>query len=110
MAPDGVSTMEVAVGAEVVLTWTSTVGVQAAFMGKPVVYYSPPSVFDAHLVEEGIALRAEEETLARVLDQALQSQADPEAIKDALVRAGYVVGADSVVADLVLEALGLDGA
>jgi hypothetical protein len=109
MAPDGVSTMEVAVAAEVVLTWTSTVGVQAAFMGKPVVYYSPPADFDAHLVDQGIATRAEEETLAIVLARALASRARPEAMRDVLVGAGYVVGADSVVAELIIEALGMDG-
>jgi hypothetical protein len=105
MAPDGMSTMELATAAEVLLTWTSTVGVQAAFMGRPVIYFSPPAEFDAHLVEEGIALRAEEGTLASVLAKVLRDQAEPEAMREALVRAGYVVSADSVVADLIQMAV-----
>jgi hypothetical protein len=97
--------MELAVGAEVVLTWTSTVGVQAAFMGKPVVYYSPPPEFDAQLVEEGVGSLADEGTLATVLAQVLQGHPDAEAVREILLRAGYVVNADSVVAELILAAI-----
>lgn len=42
MAVEGLTTMELATASVAVLTWTSTVGTQAAFMGKEVVYYTPP--------------------------------------------------------------------
>jgi hypothetical protein len=105
LAPEGVPTMELAVGAEVVLTWTSTVGVQAAFLGKPVVYYSPPQEFDTHLVREGVARLADRETLATVLAQVSRDRPDAEAMREILLRAGYVVSADSVVAELILAAV-----
>jgi hypothetical protein len=106
MAPEGVPTMEVATGAAVVLTWTSTVGVQAAFMGKPVVYYSPPPDFDAHLVQEGAAFQADAVTLFPILETILETDRSPESIRGILVDAGYVVDADSVVTELIMGALG----
>ena len=105
VAPEGMSTMETAVPAEVIITWTSTVGAQAAFLGKPVVYFSPPPEFDTHLVERGLAFRADEETLGPVLTQALGQVRSPESIRETLVGSGYVLDADSVMADLILKAI-----
>ena len=105
MAPEGMPTMEMGVAAEVVLTWTSTVGVQAAFLGKPVVYYSPPADFDAHLIDQGAAFMAGAGALAPVLETVLNSEHNPETIRRILNHSGYVVDADSVVAELILEAL-----
>ena len=106
MAPEGLPTMELAVAADVILTWTSTVGVQAAFMGKPVVYYSPPADFDAHLIDQGAAFMADGGTLAPVLGTVLGSEHSPETIRRILTDSGYVVDADSVVAELIMEGVG----
>jgi hypothetical protein len=106
MAPEEMPTMELAVAAEVVLTWASTVGVQAAFMGKPVVYYSPPADFDTYLVDQGAASRADAGTLSQTVTAILESQRSPESIREILVDSGYVVDADSVVAELIVEAIG----
>jgi hypothetical protein len=106
MAAEGLSTMELAVAADVVLTWMSTVGTQAAFMGKQVVYFSPPATFETDLVELGAASLANESTLAPVLMGILRNPRDPEAIRDTLLAGGYVVNADSVVAERIRLSLG----
>ena len=77
MAPERLPTMELATASEVVLTWTSTVGVQAAFMGKQVIYFSPPPDFESDLVEEGAAFQANEATLALLLAEILQNPKTP---------------------------------
>ena len=105
MMAEGLTTAQMATAAEVVLTWTSTVGVQAAFMGKQVIYYSPPETFDSYLIDEGAAMLAEEESLEPLLRSALAHPPSPGEIRERLVSAGYVVDADEVVADLILAAL-----
>jgi hypothetical protein len=107
MAQEGLSTMELAVAAEVVLTWMSTVGIQAAFMGRPVVYYSPPPTFQAELVGLGAASLAHEANLGRVLNEVLRNPMSPAAIRDTLVAGGFVVDADRVVAERIRAILGV---
>ena len=105
MAPEELPTMELATASKVMLTWTSTVGVQAAFMGKQVIYFSPPPDFESDLVEEGAAFLANGETLGPLLAELLRSPRDPESIREILMDSGYVVDADSVVAELVRKAI-----
>lgn len=106
MAPVGVSTMELATVSDVVLTWASTVGTQAAFLGKQVVFFSPPEGFDTYLVDRGVTLQADPESLPHVLAEALSHPRTPERIRESLVEAGYVMRADEVVARMILEAVG----
>jgi hypothetical protein len=105
MASEGLSTMELAAASEVVLTWTSTVGTQAAFMGKQVIYHAPPADFDASLVELGAASWATSSDLGSVLSEALRNGAPPEAIRERLVAGGYVLDADRVMAMRIREVL-----
>jgi hypothetical protein len=106
MAAPDLSTMELATASDVIVTWTSTVGTQAAFMGKEVIYFSPPEGFDTHLMDLGAASVADAETLPGVLNRALEDPASPEAIREALVAGGYVVDADRVMAERILEVVG----
>ncbi len=103
MAPEGLSTMELATAAEVVLTWTSTVGTQAAFMGKEVIYFSPPPGFESELVRQGVAARATPAALPDLLARRLAHPRRPEDIRRALAEVGYVLYADRVVAERILE-------
>ena len=105
---EALTTAEVAAIAEAVLTWTSTVGVQAAFLGKPVLYYSPPADFDRYLVEMGAVSLADAESLDRLLMGSLEDPRSPSGLRAILVSAGYVVDADEVVAGRILEALSLE--
>jgi predicted glycosyltransferase len=109
MAADGLPTSELAIIADVVVTWTSTVAVQAAFLGRPVVYFSPPEGFDTHLVESGGALLADETSLDRVLAEVLSEPANADTRRATLVDAGYVVDADVVMAEMSLAVLGRGG-
>jgi hypothetical protein len=105
MLADGLSTMEVAVIAEVVLTWASTVGTQAAFMGKEVIYFDPPPTFQSDLVEQGTAAEANPSTLPAVLSKALAHPRSPAVIRQDLVGGGYVVDADEAVAERIRRLL-----
>ena len=105
MMSEELSTMEMATASEVVLTWTSTVATQAAFMGKQAVYFSPPEGFDIHLVEEGGALLAGGHDLPGMLQDLLEHPRSPEAVRRALLDAGYVVDADRRMAEMIVEAL-----
>jgi hypothetical protein len=105
MLADGLSTMEAAVIAEVVVTWQSTVGNQAAFMGKEVVYFSPAATLQSDLVDQGIAARAGPSNLWAILSHLLEMPREPGVIRQALMNGGYVVDADRVVADRIQEAI-----
>ena len=105
MMSDGLTTMEMATASEVVLTWTSTVATQAAFMGKQAVYFSPPEGFDLHLVEEGGALLAEGADLPGMLRGRLDHPRSSEAVRRALLEAGYVVDADRRMAEMIAGAV-----
>jgi hypothetical protein len=83
--------------------------VQAAFMGKPVVYFSPPDDFDTHLVESGGARLADETSLSGILAELLREPVNEGALRAALVGSGYVVDADVVMAEMIMEALGRGG-
>ena len=103
MMSEDLTTMEMAAVSEVVLTWTSTVATQAAFMGKPAVYFSPPAGFDTHLVTQGAALLADAETLRGLLHRVLEDPPAPGAVRRRLLDAGYVVDADGRMAEMILE-------
>jgi hypothetical protein len=105
MSTEGLSTMDLAVVAEAVLTWASTVGTQAAFMGKEVVYFSPPEDFDSDLIANGTANQADRATLEGILERILQRPRSPGVIRQGLVAGGYVVDADSVVAERIQAAI-----
>jgi hypothetical protein len=109
MAEEDLPTSELATIADAVVTWTSTVAVQAAFMGKPVVYYSPPDDFDTYLVESGGARLADETSLRGILAEVLREPANEAALRTALVESGYVVDADVVIAEMIMKALGRGG-
>ena len=106
MAVEGISTMELATTSDVILTWNSTVGVQAAFMGKRVVYFEPPKDFDSDLVERGIAVVAGESSLVPLLGGILADELSPEIIRETLVASGYVVNADRVMAEMISRIIG----
>lgn len=105
MMSEDLTTMEMAAAAEVILTWTSTVATQAAFMGKQAVYFSPPEGFDAHLAEEGAAFLADPPSLPATLGEVLGHPRTPRAIRQILLDAGYVVDADRRMAEMILSAL-----
>jgi len=105
MLAEGLSTMEAAVIADAVLTRASTVGTQAAFMGKEVVYFTPPSTFQSDLVDQGTAAQADPSTLGAILSRILERPRSPEVIRQALESGGYVVDADRVVAERIQEVI-----
>jgi hypothetical protein len=56
--PNGVSTVEAVAAADVVVCHQSTVGFQALFLGKPVIYVLPPNQqFESLPLQEGLAYR-----------------------------------------------------
>jgi hypothetical protein len=57
-------------------------------------------------VDQGAASRADAGTLSQTVTAILESQRSPESIREILVDSGYVVDADSVVAELIVEAIG----
>lgn len=99
LMPQGTSTAEWASVSSAVITWRSTVGIQAAFLGKPVLYFN----FSTHdytnnLIEKGLALPSTPTTFGTALHQALTQRNDSPANRRRLSKLGYVINADRKIA------------
>lgn len=100
------TTAELATIASVVITWTSTVGVQAAFMGKPVIYYSLKSDgFRNDLTENDIAKRATPDTFSRVLRGTLLDRINGAAMRNRLRILGYGIDASDAIAEEICKVI-----
>jgi len=109
MMPEGMSTAELATVSSVVITWRSTVGIQAAFLGKPVVYFN----FGLHdytnnLIEKGLAFASTPSTFSATLHQALTRRNDLVANRSRLAELGYVTDADRKIASEIIGLLRRD--
>ncbi len=107
MAVAGLSTAELATSAAVVATWRSTVGIQAAFIGKPVIYYGLESdgSYSNELIESGAAQLTTPRTIRTAVSEALESTGTLEASRRRLSQFGYVVDSDQRIADRVVAML-----
>jgi CDP-glycerol glycerophosphotransferase (TagB/SpsB family) len=104
LMPQGMTTAELATVSSAVVTWRSTVGIQAAFLGKPVLYFN----FDLHdytnnLIEKGLAFASTPTTFGPALHQALTRQNDSLANRKRLAKLGYVIDADRKIASEIVR-------
>jgi UDP-N-acetylglucosamine 2-epimerase len=106
LAVADLTTAELAAIASVVITWTSTVGVQAAFMGKPVIYYSPKSDgFRNDLIENDIAKKATPDTFPRVLRETFLDRINGAAMRNRLKLMGYGIDASDAIAEEICKVM-----
>lgn len=104
LMPQGVSTAELATVSSAVITWRSTVGVQAAFLGKPVLYFNfKANDYTNNLIEKGLAFASTPETFGAALQQALTRRKDSLANRKSLVKLGYVIDADRKIASEIVR-------
>jgi hypothetical protein len=104
LMPSGLSTAEVAAVSDVVITWRSTVGIQATFMGKPVIYFNfKPGDYHNDLTEKAVALTSTPETFGSALRRALSQRTSPAANRQRLAELGYIVAADRKIASEIIR-------
>jgi hypothetical protein len=104
LMPQGTTTAELATVSSAVITWRSTVGIQAAFLGKPVIYFNLNlHDYTIDLIEQGIAAASTPETFGAALHQALTRQSDPAANRRRLAELGYVIDADRKIASEIIR-------
>lgn len=104
--PQGVTTAELAAASAAVITWRSTVGVQAAFLGRPVVYFNLNARdYRNELIDEGIAQAATPATFGAALQSALARRDDAADNRRRLSSLGYVLNSDRMIAAEVLRLL-----
>ena len=104
LMPQGMSTAELATVSSAVITWRSTVGIQGAFLGKPILYFN----FNAHdytnnLIEKGLAFASTPATFGTALHQALTRRKDLLAKRKRLAELGYVMDADRKIATEIVR-------
>ena len=104
LMPQGLSTAELATVSSAVITWRSTVGIQAAFLGKPVLYFN----FNLHdytnnLIEKGLAFASTPSTFSTTLQLALTRRNDSLANRMRLAKLGYVINADRKIASEIVR-------
>jgi hypothetical protein len=106
MAAPGLTTAELASIAAVVVTWTSTVGVQAVFIGKPVIYYHfSTDAFSNDLIAKGIARLATPHNFSMILKEMLAKKADASFLRQKLLDNGYVIDSDKKIVHEILKRL-----
>ncbi len=106
MAASGLTTVELASIAAIVVTWRSTVGIQAAFIGKPVIYYNfTTDEFSNDLITKGLARLAVPDNFPVVLKEMLAQKTDPSLLRQALEKNGYIIGSDKIIAQEILKRL-----
>jgi hypothetical protein len=104
LMPQGTSTAELATISGAVITWRSTVGIQAAFLGNPVIYFNLNlHDYTIDLIEQGIAVASTPETFGAALHQALTRQSDSAANRRRLAKLGYVIEADRKIASEIIR-------
>lgn len=104
LMPQGMSTAELATVSSAIITWRSTVGVQAAFLGKPVIYFNfNANDYTNNLIEKGLAFASTPETFDAALQQALTRRKDSLANRKSLVKLGYVIDADRKIASEIVR-------
>jgi len=103
-APKEVSTAELAAICKVMITWKSTVGVQATFMGKPVIYFNfNLDDYRNNLIDQGIAQVATPKTFGGVLQTFLDQHSDQSSNRHRLTKLGYIVDSDRKIASEILK-------
>lgn len=106
LAKPGLSTAQLAVAASVLISWQSTAGIQAAFMGKPVIYFGlRADGYTNVLTEHGLAGYATPETLGISLEQAISYCCDRDKLRRQLASIGFILNADQKIASEVLSIL-----
>jgi CDP-glycerol glycerophosphotransferase (TagB/SpsB family) len=104
VAPPGVTTAEIAAASEAVITWRSTVGIQAAFLGKPVIYFNfNARDYQNDLIEQGIAQAATPATFSTALRTALTRRGTASDNRRRLSELGYVINSDRKIATEVIR-------
>lgn len=104
LMPQGMNTAELATASSAVITWRSTVGIQAAFLGKPVLYFNfNLRDYTNDLIEKGLALASTPTTFGEALYQALTRRNDSLASRKHLVGLGYVIDADQKIASEIVR-------
>lgn len=99
LMPQGMNTAELATVSNAIITWRSTVGVQAAFLGKPVLYFNfNARDYTNNLIEKGLAFASTPATFNADLHQALTRRKNSLANRKSLARLGYVIDADRKIA------------
>jgi CDP-glycerol glycerophosphotransferase (TagB/SpsB family) len=102
--PQGVTTAELAAVSAAVVTWRSTVGVQAAFLGRPVVYFNLDARdYRNELIDRGIAQAATPATFGSALHGALARRDVASDNRRRLSSLGYVLNSDRMIAAEVLR-------
>jgi|GEM_PF-7048805 len=102
--PKEMSTAEVAAICAAMITWRSTVGVQATFMGKPVIYFNfNLNDYRNDLIDEGIAQAATPKTFSVALQLALTQQSDASVNRNRLAKLGYIIDADQKIAFEIIK-------
>jgi hypothetical protein len=96
------TTVELAAASSVVVVWRSTVGIQAAFTGKPVIYYHSDSEhYSNRLIETGTAKSATQESFSEILKESLIQKVDIAKTRRELIKGGYIVNSDERIADQI---------
>jgi predicted glycosyltransferase len=104
VARQGVTTAELAVASSVVITWRSTVGIQAAFLGKPVIYFNfNVRDYRNDLIEEGIAQATTPSTFSMALRTTLARQSNASNHQRKLSELGYIINSDQRIASEVIK-------
>lgn len=104
LMPQGTSTAELAAVSSVVITWRSTAGIQAAFLGKPILYFNfNQNDYTNNLIEKGLALATTPRTFAEALHQVLARGGDSLANRRRLAELGYILDADRKIASEIVR-------
>lgn len=100
MMPSDMTTANVATISRAVVTWRSTVGAQAAFLGKPVLYFNfNRGDYTNDLIRGRVAIAATPLTFGADLRHALQKKVPARSNRYRLLQLGYVLNADRQIAD-----------
>jgi len=104
LMPEGMTTAEVATVSSVVITWRSTVGIQAAFLGKAILYFNfNVRDYTNDLIEKGFAVASTPETFGAELRLALTRRNSSLANRKRLDKLGYVIDADRKIASEIVR-------
>ncbi len=83
---------EASVVADIVITWRSTVGVQAAFAGKKVVYFNLSlESYHNRLIDEGIAQSTDPKNFLLIMEKLFAQKNSHEILSNKLKNLGYIL-------------------
>lgn len=83
---------EASVVADIVITWRSTVGVQAAFAGKTVVYFNLSlTSYRNRLIDEGVAHSTDPKNFLSVIEKIFDQKNSQKVLSNRLKNLGYIL-------------------